>query len=185
MLTAVAIELLLVLLGLYVIHEQLDWLGEIKGEAETMNQRLADIKGTLSDIHNTILELWACPLCLGSGLAQSGQPGVPLPNCDSCKGTGMRANVQASVSFWETATLVATVASAVFTSVSALLGIVAFYRRKRLHTHLLPRLDRKIGFERSSLAIAILASGRNSWNSRRPMHRRPRACDWNDAGISR
>ncbi len=68
------------------------------------------------------------------------------------------ANVQASVSLWETTTLVATVASAVFTSVSALLGLVAFYRRKRPHTRTLIRLDQKIGLERSSLGLAIFAS---------------------------
>jgi hypothetical protein len=83
MVTAIGIALLFVLLGLYVIHKQLDWLGKIKSEAETTNQRLADIKGALGDLHNTILELWACPVCLGSGLAQSGEPGVPRPNCDS------------------------------------------------------------------------------------------------------
>jgi len=90
MLTAVVLALLFVLLGLYVIHGQLDCLGEIKKETEETNQHLAEMKGTLHSIYELIFELWACPVCLGSGLAQSGEPGVPLPKCDSCKGTGMR-----------------------------------------------------------------------------------------------
>ncbi len=67
-------------------------------------------------------------------------------------------NLQASVGFWETATLLATVASAVLTGTSALFALAAFYRRKRPHPQLLIHLDRRVGLERFSLAIAVFAS---------------------------
>jgi len=66
--------------------------GTVIGE---MNRWLAQAKGELGRIHNTILELWACPTCLGSGresaLDHMDDPTWnPMEPCKTCNGTGRR-----------------------------------------------------------------------------------------------
>jgi len=56
-----------------------------------MNRWLAQILGKLDRIDDTILELWACPTCLGSGRISSLGSGREAPEeCETCKGTGRR-----------------------------------------------------------------------------------------------
>jgi hypothetical protein len=66
--------------------------GTVIGE---MNRWLAQTKGELGRIHNTILELWACPTCFGSGtesaLDHLNDPAWnPMEPCKTCNGTGMK-----------------------------------------------------------------------------------------------
>src|ERR1700740_3184858 len=58
-----------------------------------MNRWLAQTQGELHSLHNTVLELWACPTCLGKGKGSSldhlDDPAWdPTEPCETCKGTG-------------------------------------------------------------------------------------------------
>jgi hypothetical protein len=84
-----------ILIVIVLIWRDLD--GRIKDHAASArtaseaNKSLAQIAGTLDSMHETILKLWACPICLGTGnvpeWCDSSIAGKP---CGSCKGTGMR-----------------------------------------------------------------------------------------------
>ena len=65
--------------------------------------------------------------------------------------------VQASVAWWETASVIATVAVAGFQIASWLFSLIAFYRKKRPHNQSLMHLDHKIGLEKTSLNLAGIA----------------------------
>jgi len=91
MLTAI---LALILIVLILIWRDLDtYSAAIKSAttSEEGNKYLAQINGEISRIHNTILELWACPDCLGSGRPLIPDDAADPPQkCETCKGTGMR-----------------------------------------------------------------------------------------------
>ncbi len=61
-----------------------------------VNRWLAQTQGELGRLHNTILELWACPTCHGSGRENSldhlDDPAWdPMEPCETCKGTGKKS----------------------------------------------------------------------------------------------
>jgi DnaJ-class molecular chaperone len=61
-----------------------------------MNRWVAQTGGRLDGIHNTILELWACPTCHGTGRESSldhlNDPAWnPMEPCKTCKGAGRRS----------------------------------------------------------------------------------------------
>ena len=69
-------------------------MGECTATAEA-NRSLGLILGKLSDMHHTILELWACPTCSGSGKKNawdhlSDPAWNPMEPCETCKGSGMK-----------------------------------------------------------------------------------------------
>src|SRR5579864_5712723 len=66
-------------------------------------------------------------------------------------------DLQSSVAWWEAATVISTVAAALFQPASWIFSIVAFYRKKKPHNQQLIYLDRKIGLEKTSLSLAGVA----------------------------
>jgi hypothetical protein len=88
----------LILIVIVLIWRDLD--GRIKDHAASArtasakaNKSLAQIAETLESMHETVLKLWACPICLGAGSGpewcDSSIAGKP---CETCRGTGMRKN---------------------------------------------------------------------------------------------
>jgi rubrerythrin len=70
-----------------------------KAASEQTNKYLAQIEGGIGGIRSTILELWACPTCGGSGqfgglvgaVFSDIPPGKPSDaECPTCNGTGRR-----------------------------------------------------------------------------------------------
>ena len=56
----------------YITGEMVKWLGRI------------------GNVHATILELWACPDCLGAGWRPGGNDLSQRNTCETCHGTGLR-----------------------------------------------------------------------------------------------
>ncbi len=89
MMTAVLVVVGFILLGVYVVEREID---SIATNAAAANERrkemlseLSEIRGSIERLNNTILKLWGCPDCSGTGDAS-----VLGEQCQTCGGTGRR-----------------------------------------------------------------------------------------------
>jgi hypothetical protein len=98
--TTVEILLGLILLVLILISKDLVRLPkQLTSATEEINNAQSQISATLSGMDETILRLWACPICLGYGTVPEWcDPSIAGKRCEECKGTGRKEkqNVEAN-----------------------------------------------------------------------------------------
>ena len=84
--------LILILLALLLILREVDVVNRRQAaSAKVMNKSLDQMMGKLDSLHETIIRLWACPICSGFGTTTNLSGGVLTPKtCQACKGTGMK-----------------------------------------------------------------------------------------------
>ena len=86
------ILMVLVLIWLEVNAKIRDHAALVKAMSAEINKSIAQMHGTLDSMHQTILRLWACPICSGFGHNYNllGESPLASKTCEACKGTGMR-----------------------------------------------------------------------------------------------
>jgi hypothetical protein len=83
----------LILIVLIVIRGELSrHAASVRAMSAETNKSIAQMHGTLDGLHQTIVRLWACPICSGFGHNYNllGESPLTSTTCEACKGTGMK-----------------------------------------------------------------------------------------------